>query len=242
MPNIAGRIISIREQSELRLDEDPNRQPTEMQRSNIKSIFFDVDKASDKQRRENGRLLNYDLRLRRLDLGGSIGTCQDRLKTQHKAEYTFMKASKSLDDMNNSQKVAAMVMMMDSVPCILHMENRVGLKFLTLVLKKGLTNAKGDGTGSLLPYIGTNIRSENKRIETFLAHIARVMNTKVLGSNDNPTQWQVPYDVTTKTIAVICIDNERIRKVITNFEELVRSCVSDPTEMQERIACVSSYR
>ncbi|KAL7574407.1 hypothetical protein ACA910_008502 [Epithemia clementina (nom. ined.)] len=192
MPVIAGRIISIRERSELRLDEDPNRVPTELQSGNMKSTFYDLSKANDDERKEYGQILNHDLRLRRLDLGGTLEYRQDRLKTQHKAEYTFMKASKSLEDMSNSQKMTALVMMMDSVPCILHMENRVGLKFLTLILKRGLTNAKGNGNGSTLHYIGLEVESENKRIEIFLQKVQEKMNTKVLGTCNNPTQWLVP--------------------------------------------------
>ncbi|KAL7559763.1 hypothetical protein ACA910_010434 [Epithemia clementina (nom. ined.)] len=194
MPVIAGRIISIRERSELRLDEDLNRVPTDLQSGNIKSIFYDLSKANDNEQKEYGRILNHDLRLRRLDLGGTLEYRQDRLKTQHKGKYTFMKASKSLEDMSNSQKMTALVMMMDSVPCILHMENRVGLKFLTLILKRGLTKAKGNGNGSTLHYIGSEVENENKRIEIFLQKVQEKMNTKVLGTCDNQTQWLVPYD------------------------------------------------
>ncbi|KAL7564496.1 hypothetical protein ACA910_017657 [Epithemia clementina (nom. ined.)] len=158
MSSIAGCIISVRERSELRLDEDPNRIPTELQSGNMKSIFFDLTKATKDQRREYGRLVNHDLRIHRLDLGGSLETHQERLKTQHKAEYMFTKASNSLEDMSNSQKMAPMVMMMDLVPCILHLEIRVGLKFLTLVLKKGLTNAKGDGNGACLTILGVTCK------------------------------------------------------------------------------------
>jgi len=38
----------------------------------------------------------------------------------------------------------------DAVPCILHLENRVGLKFFTMLLHAGLSNALSGNTFSVM--------------------------------------------------------------------------------------------
>ncbi len=49
------------------------------------------------------------------------------------------------------------IALLHKIPCILHCENKVGIKILTMLLLEGFSNAQ-QGT------IFTNVRSENERI------------------------------------------------------------------------------
>ena len=59
-----------------------------------------------------------------------------------------------MDNFQGSQTLVVMDMM-GSVPCILHLENRMGLRMLMFCMKGGLTNAKGDEHGARLDWMTT---------------------------------------------------------------------------------------
>ena len=102
------------------------------------------------------------------------------------------------------------------------MENRVGLKFLTLLLVDGLSHAK-DGSlyGDQFP------DSVGKRIEKFVRVVETCLNTEVLGTPQNPAHWQLPLEgdnVADKKIGTICLCNNRTRKVVEDLWGLVQLC------------------
>ena len=108
----------------------------------------------------------------------------------------------------------ALYLIINAIPCILHLENRVGLKFFTRLLRIGLDNVK---EGVIL---GTDA-GENIRIQGYLNQIQDICNTSVWGSEERPVRWTCPYDTATKKITTICLDNVRTRKVINALESLV---------------------
>jgi hypothetical protein len=102
------------------------------------------------------------------------------------------------------------------------MENRVGLKILTLLLVDGLSHAK-DGSlyGAEFP------DSVGKRIEKFVTVVETYLNKKVLGTPRNPAHWQLPLEgdnVSDKKIGTICLCNNRTRKVVEDLWGLVQLC------------------
>ena len=66
------------------------------------------------------------------------------------------------------------------IPCIMHMDTRVGLKILTVILQDGLSNRQG----RMLERVN-DINSEYQRKEVCCEGMNNVINTKVLGNNDN---------------------------------------------------------
>jgi hypothetical protein len=66
-----------------------------------------------------------------------------------------------------------------------------------------------------------------QRIKAFAERIQAIFNTSILGDEDGPAQWCLPMDDDGKNIGIICLDNNRIRKVIDNFEQLVGVAVID---------------
>ena len=55
----------------------------------------------------------------------------------------------------------------------------------------------------------------------------RFLNTVILGDEDGPAQWALPYNAENKTVGVICLDNNRIRKILEHYELLINASVFD---------------
>lgn len=60
------------------------------------------------------------------------------------------------------------------IPCILHLENHVGEKIMTIIIRKALDEYWGQK-------------------EAFLAHMNNIFKTRVLGSDQCPSQWNIPF-------------------------------------------------
>ena len=77
------------------------------------------------------------------------------------------------------------------VPCVLHFENRCGLKIMEMLLVKGLSNAQG-GKIVLCPEDDTVMKRENR----YIKKVEDVINRQILGSEDNVPQYKVPVKKT----------------------------------------------
>jgi hypothetical protein len=75
-------------------------------------------------------------------------------------------------------------------------------------------------------YFLGHIRSQAERIMTYIKQIEEIFNNTIFGDDDGPAQWALPYDHNTKNVAVICLDNKRIRKVLDYYEILCKKSVS----------------
>jgi hypothetical protein len=76
---------------------------------------------------------------------------------------------------------------MQTLPCVLHVENRNGIKLLTMAFIEGLSNAKnGD--------IFNNIAAVGTRVSLYVAEVERLINRSILGTDDDPCQWTCPYN------------------------------------------------
>ena len=93
-----------------------------------------------------------------------------------------------MDNFQGSQTLVAMVMM-GSVPCILCLENRMGLRMLMFCLKEGLTNAKGDEHGAMLDWMTTISSIQERKISS--SNHKSMHEYLILGMEANPTQWMV---------------------------------------------------
>ena len=130
---------------------------------------------------------------------------------------------------------ACLIALLHKVPCILHRENRVGIKLLTMLLLEGFSNAQ-------LGYIFSQIRSEMDRIKAFAERVQEIFNTYILGDEDGPAQWTLSMTDDGKNVGMICLDNNHIRKVIDQFEILVDVAVRDDARIQKYNYCIPQYR
>jgi hypothetical protein len=112
-------------------------------RHDIRSIHFDVGPNSKNSKMDIDTYftnITLDLLIRGLDISGDILEWQERLHQALIKEWTYMKLL-SCAEYNDANKAKRVLDLLDCVPCILHMENRVGLKILQLLLNDGLNNA-----------------------------------------------------------------------------------------------------
>jgi hypothetical protein len=109
---------------------------------------------------------------------------------------------------------------MQTVPCILHLENQVGLKQLEMLIVKGLLNAE-EGT------ILSHLLSPTKCRDEYVRQVEVTVNEVLLGDDLSPSQWHCPYDKKSGTLGPVSFENYRTRKFIANLEVLVEVSVPD---------------
>jgi len=75
---------------------------------------------------------------------------QQQLRKACMKEHGIRKLGMALQHGKKIETSKAFLSLHDAVPCILHLENRVGLKFFTMLLHSGLSNAVSGKTFSVL--------------------------------------------------------------------------------------------
>jgi hypothetical protein len=232
--SLSENIDSFVKESKIDCSEDPTGQPQGNARSDPKSIFFAYGQATSAVRNAYMIALASDLSLRNFPTTGSLKEMQDRLKKALIKEYMLREVQKELDHGTVSEKTA-MYLAINALPCILHLENRVGLKILTRLLRIGLGRAKA----GLIDDLGSN---QKDRIANFLKGVEKRLNTVIWGSEDFPVRWSCPYDDKEKNIGTICLDNERTRMAIDYLEELIVFCIPDMDDQIEWSLTIEFYR
>jgi hypothetical protein len=61
----------------------------------------------------------------------------------------------------------------------------------------------------------------------------------ILVDDDGPAQWHLPMDDDGKNVGIICLDNNRIQKIISNFDALATVSISDHSQNSY---CIPQYR
>ena len=149
MPTISKKLESLWKKSKIKVDrtEDPRLSATPIEKTALTSIHFDIAAATIERRRMYSEHLSDDLTIRHMDLSGTMQEQQDRLKHQLSREWSYLDAKDCVDKFGAVSVTPGIVMVMESIPCILHMEMRVGIKILTILFQVGLMNAKKQPTG-----------------------------------------------------------------------------------------------
>ena len=108
----------------------------------------------------------------------------------------------------------AMYLVLQAVVCILHLENRVGLKSIESILRLGLSNVRA----GLLNWIATT--SVNCRQGEYVQRISNVMQNKILGTPFAPSQWRFPLN-DEGFMGTLSMDNNYTRLVMNSIELLI---------------------
>lgn len=239
--NTLGVLLSelerLQRDSNLHTSEDPRFSNASNVQDHL-SIHFNIDNADRLRRIEYSTLVNADLEMQQLPISGRLWERQERLRKQLEAEYMYRKLKDALDHGRKSE-AHAIVKLHETVPCILHMENRVGLKLLTMLLLEGLDNALKRKTYTELP-------AEGQRMKRFFSDIEDVCNKQIWGTEENPTQWQCPRDEAKKELGTICLDNNKTRRLINAIDHLYGFCLEHSDEQDSRYflwkRCIPFYR
>jgi hypothetical protein len=190
--------------------------PSATAQRDICSIHFEPKNSIEQ--RNYSKFITDELQLSDLDTLGSLERHQRCLRCQVQTERKIPLLIAELE--HSEARDGAICLLMQTVPCVLHKENWVGLKLLTACLIEGLDNAK---SGKLF----SEMRSEGKWLEKYIELVENTVNTLIMGSDDNPGQRSVPYDPKEKQITRICMANVKSRIVLSGLKELVNISIVD---------------
>jgi hypothetical protein len=192
--------------------------------------FIPADSAT---KRSYSQLLNYELKLRNLSVLGTFTERRERLRNELQSEK---KLRELLVRLNHSKRDAnALFLLIQTLPCILHMENRMGIKIITMLFVKGLSSA-------MKKELYGDVPSEASRIDKYFETIQSIVNKNILGSELSPAHWKCPTAAKGKEIGTITMDNGKTRKIIDSLELLIDASIVDNAEKTQWKECIPFYR
>jgi hypothetical protein len=147
-------------------------------------------------------------------------------------EWTFRNLK---DGVAHGDKLSrAVFLILEMVPCCLHLETRVGLKSLTMLLIEGLSNCAENK-------IFRNIPHERKRREGFIEAVQKYINEQILGDSDQAGEWRCPLEDQGKKIGTICLDNNRVRLILNKLDGLVDICIPQGDRNRDWKYCITDH-
>jgi hypothetical protein len=215
--------------SKLNMNENPLT-VTDQEKNNVSSIHFDISGPASQEytaeaelersrRHTYARYIGNDLAIRGLDFStGSLLERQKRLRKVLITEWQYIYVLDQIRHGELSANTAAHFHLINTIPCILHAENRMGLKLMTTLFRTGLSNV-------IAKKLHGDEASEEKRINQWLDNIETIINQQIIGTLTEPMQWRVPYNKEDKAVCVVTFENHRVRKVLENFNLLIDACV-----------------
>lgn len=228
MTTMVTNLKEVKKNSELVVTTDIN---------NPKGLCFETQDMS--ALRAYSRFLNDELLIR----GLSCDTTLPMRLRQERLEYYLNLETKALQHIdfleNTGDLEGALYLILQAIPCILHLEQRVGLKIITVILTNGMNAArKGE-----LEWLA-NVASEKKRVDDFVKKVNGVMQSSVLGSEHNRSQWTLPLEADGANLVIgdINMENTKVRAVILQLEEFVSFCCTTEEEKQEYNELLPLYR
>jgi hypothetical protein len=178
--------------------------------------------------------VNRELASRSLNVTGPLVARQQRLREHLLNENRARELQHMLKHSEPRDK--AMYLVLQAVVCILHLENRVGLKSIESVLRSGLSKA-AHGNLDWTTSTGTK-----KRQEEYVHRVTDIMQTKILGTASAPSQWRFPL-TDDGQMGSLSMDNNRTRATVNKIEGLIEVSFpdSDPNKAK-LLRCFPHYR
>jgi hypothetical protein len=226
---LSGNLDRIDKHSKLQLDDVENASPESTKQPT--SIHYRPTTVEEQLM--FGELLSEELILRDMSPLGIVSVKLDALRKAVLAEAKIRLLLTELSHGTPSE--GAMFLLIQAIPCILHLENRIGIKILTMLVIEGLSNAK---KGLLY----THITAEGPRVKLFFERIADIVNKQVLGTETNSTEWECATDEKKKEIGTITMDNVRTRAIMARLELLIEECIIKEQDKAKWLACIPKFR
>jgi hypothetical protein len=139
------------------------------------NIDFDVESSTcdDMDWISFNTLINEELRLRRMDLHGTLQEKRLRLRGHLLVEQRLASIRAAIKR-SRLGKEAALILIKQAIPCIMHLENRVGEKLLSLLLSQGAIRYQKDRNCSSL--------------DGYVQAVQNIVCTQILGTRRRPKQ------------------------------------------------------
>jgi hypothetical protein len=81
-----------------------------------------------------------------------------------------------------------------------------------------------------------------KRIEALVEKVQSIANRSILGTEDYPASWYVPYDISKSKVTNITLDNNRTRSLMYNLDSLIELCIADNGQKHRWKECLEHYK
>jgi hypothetical protein len=180
------------------------------------------------------RQVTDELASRSINVTGSLAVRQQRLRQQLLNEQRVQDLQHMLT--HSAPREKAMYLVLQAVVCILHLENRVGLKSIETILRSGLSNAM---KGILEWTVSTGIQ---KRQDEYVKCITEIVQTRILGTLSAPSQWRFPLTDDGK-MGSLSMDNNRTRAIVNLIEAIVEVSFPDSDHNKAKLLrCFPHYR
>jgi hypothetical protein len=213
---LGGALVEIQAESRMTLTDVEVIVPLQSSTCDPLSIHFCPTNPT--QRQLYSQLTTNELILRGLDINGTLETRREKLRHALKGELTINRLCKEIS--HGEVREGAYFLLMQTLPCVLHMENRNGIKLLTMAFIEGLLNAKKR-------CLYTYVNAEGMRVLRFISDIERLINRAILGTEDDPCQWMCPFNAKKKELGPITMDNVSKRRVLDSLDIIIDLCVVD---------------
>ena len=164
--------------------------------------FVPAGESELEERAAFGTLVMEELRLRQLSLSGNFEERRARLKEVLALEQTIKLMQRAVQR-NSEGKEAALLLIKQVPPCIMHLENRIGEKIITMLIGYGAMRYQQRNTISTLKHYAKNIEE--------------VVNTKILGTVHRPKQWKMTLSKDSKDIGPVSLSNKKTRRFMDNL-------------------------
>ena len=187
-------------------------------KTDSKSIFFE---PPDVQERTTFiRDLAGDLAMRHLPTTGSMEQQRQRLIEMLENEKELILLEKRLTHATRAEE--ALYYLFRAIPCILHLEMRVGIKLLEQLFLEGETNAY---EGKIFGHIRGDVG--NTRFQKYVETTETIVNKQILGTEMSPSQWRYPLSENGKETTSLKTNNRITRKLVKGMDELISLSVVD---------------
>jgi len=164
--------------------------------------------------------LTDELKLRNSSVQGSLGECRERLKRQLIVEERLQLILLAIQ-CSGMGKEAAMMLIIQAIPCILHLENRVGEKILTMLLA-----------------IGTEVVFQKHRLGSSLKlhieHVENIVCRNILGTECRSKQWRVPMKEGAEEVGNVLLSNSTTCEFLTGLGPLIDYIFQHHNETEQR--------
>jgi hypothetical protein len=209
--------------------DDPN-DSDDIGKEDKQSIHYGPQSATEKL--HFSMLVNCELALRALPTCNNMTIRRECLRVELTKEHRLCELEVELK--TNERHEGALFLLMSTIPCILHMEMRVGLKILSVLIMKGLSEAKA---GRLY----SELRSENGRVEAYIKEVEHIVNSQMLGNTTDKSIWKCPYDTKDKKLGTILLENGKVRQILDKFGLLIDASVPNLDRMHKWKRCLPAY-
>jgi len=151
-------------------------------------------------------LVNKELHLRGLPGVGNLAERQSRLRAHLLIEQRLERIKEAIERTREG-KEAALILIKQAVPCIMHTENWVGEKIATVLSAIGAAEYQSDRG------------SDN--LDLYAQRVEEVVQTRILGTIHRPKLWRFPLKENRKEVAKVALSNKKTRQFINNIDVLI---------------------